>query len=720
MKHILVAILLLPCLARAQNWAAVSASNITDLNQQKLGSGQLCFLATDQSDTPISFSAGGGGQVLRRAFCATVTNGAVAAFTVPNPAASLPSGIYYRVTVKDSATGQEVLRYPQVTFSGGTFNFDAYAPPSGVAFAPLSGNAVSGNLSVTGNVSVTGSLSAGSISAPNVVSTTPAGTQTIAQPAGSALAVANGTVTNSSISNAAFHVSRTDNSPPASGAGILNAYLAPMVRFDLLSQSGAVTGSHAGLLVNMPGVKGKAFATTTQAITASGSPQTVSVSDSSIFVTGETALIDAFAPNQESVAVTAIPDGTHVTGTFAKNHANGINVTVFSKGDKIGMGISMGEQSGNTDSVWAMNPNVTCTSALYHPCSIAEFDITNNAAAPVWPSQTGGPVVQGVNLIASGSFNSLYGFRAAPSSSARFLNGFVSGSALNQAFLVENEGNGSPVYGLNIASATTAGVLIGSNQTTPSDPSFVLADPGDGIFLTAQGSGISTVSNTLAFQERQTNSNHVGRFQLSNAQLRYTYDSAWNGIAFDSDGGISTQFKFRIRNSGNTEIAHWDNQAGTPVLTNTVYVTTSPNPATVGAIRFATADAVMQRNAANTANLNVWSKDSSDAFQFGDTGGVKLASSSSTPIRKHFSVTASLAFAAPSSVPGCAADMSITLPGAALGDSVALGIPGPPISGQQAFSWVDSVNTVKIRWCQFSGSAATPTSGTYRVDDWQH
>ena len=149
--------------ASAQNWATVTASNITDLNQQKLAAGQLCFLGTDQSDAPISFSVGGGGQVLKRSFCANVTNGAVSALTIPNPALTAPSGVYYRVTVIDSSSGREVLRYTQVTFSGGTFNFDTYAPTNLGQMSPLSGTSVTGTLSVSGNVNATGSVAAGSV-----------------------------------------------------------------------------------------------------------------------------------------------------------------------------------------------------------------------------------------------------------------------------------------------------------------------------------------------------------------------------------------------------------------------------------------------------------------------------------------------------------------------------------------------------------------------------
>jgi hypothetical protein len=154
----------LPANLQAQNWTTVTATNITDLNQQKLAAGQLCFLATDQNDNPISTGVGGGGQLLRRQYCSQVTAGGLpTSFTVPNPANTQPAGVYYRVTVKDSSTGQEVLRYTQVSFSGSSFNFDSYAPLNLGTPAPLSGNAVTGNLSVSGNVTATGTLTASNI-----------------------------------------------------------------------------------------------------------------------------------------------------------------------------------------------------------------------------------------------------------------------------------------------------------------------------------------------------------------------------------------------------------------------------------------------------------------------------------------------------------------------------------------------------------------------------
>jgi hypothetical protein len=147
----------------AQNLTTISASNITDINGTKLAGGQLCFLITDQQDNPISVSIGGGGQALKRGYCSPVAAGVVTTFTVPNPASTQPAGIYYRVTVKDSSSGLEVLRYTQVSFTGATFNFDNYAPQNLGTPAPLSGNSVTGNLSVTGNVAATGTVTGSNI-----------------------------------------------------------------------------------------------------------------------------------------------------------------------------------------------------------------------------------------------------------------------------------------------------------------------------------------------------------------------------------------------------------------------------------------------------------------------------------------------------------------------------------------------------------------------------
>lgn len=180
-KFILFLLCMFFCLpGSAQNWTTVTATNITDLNQQKLAAGQLCFLATDQNDNPISIGIGGGGQLLRRAFCSAVANGAVTNFSVPNPAQTAPAGVMYRVTVNDTSVGREVLRYTQVAFTGAAFNFDAYAPTGPGSLPPL-GNTVNGNLNVNGNLSITGAFATsqfGNISATAYNNVVEANTQT--------------------------------------------------------------------------------------------------------------------------------------------------------------------------------------------------------------------------------------------------------------------------------------------------------------------------------------------------------------------------------------------------------------------------------------------------------------------------------------------------------------------------------------------------------------
>jgi len=98
----------------------------------------------------------------------------------------------------------------------------------------------------------------------------------------------------------------------------------------------------------------------------------------------------------------------------------------------------------------------------------------------------------------------------------------------------------------------------------------------------------------------------------------------------------------------------------------------------------------------------------------------QLAINGGTAITKHLSATASLSPKAPGAVPGCSTDVSLTVTGAAVGNTVYIGLPGSAVAGQVYAAWVDSSDTVKIRWCQFSGTAASPVSGTYRADVWQH
>lgn len=149
-------VLSLLCLTQAfcqANWTTVTASNIQDVSGAKLASGSLCFLATDSNGTPISFEAGGGGQVIKLPRCTAITNGAIGTFQVPNPANTLPQYIRYEITVR--AGGQVLLDYKLVQFTGSSFNFDTYSPGTTI-LPPTTGGTVNGNLGVNGNISATG------------------------------------------------------------------------------------------------------------------------------------------------------------------------------------------------------------------------------------------------------------------------------------------------------------------------------------------------------------------------------------------------------------------------------------------------------------------------------------------------------------------------------------------------------------------------------------
>lgn len=90
-------------------------------------------------------------------------------------------------------------------------------------------------------------------------------------------------------------------------------------------------------------------------------------------------------------------------------------------------------------------------------------------------------------------------------------------------------------------------------------------------------------------------------------------------------------------------------------------------------------------------------------------------------IQKHYSQTATLNFGAPGGVPG-SVDLTITVTGAALGDTVTVGAPVTVGANYVLTAFVSAANTVTVRWTQIAGGAADPdgAGGTYRVDVWKH
>ena len=101
------------------------------------------------------------------------------------------------------------------------------------------------------------------------------------------------------------------------------------------------------------------------------------------------------------------------------------------------------------------------------------------------------------------------------------------------------------------------------------------------------------------------------------------------------------------------------------------------------------------------------------------TAGGVVIGSSGTPLLKILSSTATLNF--PSTSAGAVSDLTITVTGAALGDTVAIGTQHGSVPAAGDFTgWVSSANTVTIRYANNAlVTAYDPASGTFRATVFQ-
>ena len=96
---------------------------------------------------------------------------------------------------------------------------------------------------------------------------------------------------------------------------------------------------------------------------------------------------------------------------------------------------------------------------------------------------------------------------------------------------------------------------------------------------------------------------------------------------------------------------------------------------------------------------------------FSSSGWVTVAKGYTTNIN---SATATLDF--PSISAQSSQDLTITVTGAALGDSVALGVPTTSVTAGVMFTaWVSAANTVTVRAHNYSTAAADPASGSFKA-----
>jgi hypothetical protein len=93
------------------------------------------------------------------------------------------------------------------------------------------------------------------------------------------------------------------------------------------------------------------------------------------------------------------------------------------------------------------------------------------------------------------------------------------------------------------------------------------------------------------------------------------------------------------------------------------------------------------------------------------TGTVAIGSG--TPIAKVMSATDTLDFGNTATL--TSTDLTITVTGAAVGDSVAIGLPAAPDANGCFTGWVSAANTVTVRFNNYSAGSIDPASATYRA-----
>jgi hypothetical protein len=149
MKRYLL-LFLLSAATYAQNFVTITASNIQSGGNVPVAAGTIIFSATDATGKPISYQAGGGGQVIRTPVSCSISNGVIADnCKLANTDLTNPLHVCFNTIVKDSSnvivlggpgSGYNCVQ-PQSNnawCTAGTCNFDSYSPgPLSVAPALL-------------------------------------------------------------------------------------------------------------------------------------------------------------------------------------------------------------------------------------------------------------------------------------------------------------------------------------------------------------------------------------------------------------------------------------------------------------------------------------------------------------------------------------------------------------------------------------------------------
>lgn len=205
-------------------------------------------------------------------------------------------------------------------------------------------------------------------------------------------------------------------------------------------------------------------------------------------------------------------------------------------------------------------------------------------------------------------------------------------------------------------------------------------------------------------------------------------------------GGTSTDTFFRVQpsdtgtvNQAGVELFQGANRRGSFLAQNTANAGTQPGAAgdvvfTSQAALVLTAGGVSQNvdhiHVSSTGLVGIGAA-AGAGFELDVTGDIRASANvtigGGTAITKHLSTTASLDFDLSGAGITCQ-DLTVTVTGAADGDSVTTGVPNALAStaGVTFNGFVSAANTVTVRACDVTSGNPNPAAATVRADVWQH
>lgn len=241
------------------------------------------------------------------------------------------------------------------------------------------------------------------------------------------------------------------------------------------------------------------------------------------------------------------------------------------------------------------------------------------------------------------------------------------------------------------------GIRIGTNDTTANkyfSVSSTAVEVAAGLPL--------LVSNTSAATSTST-----GALRVSGGASVTGLIYGGGGITSASSGSGSTAGLITLANTASVA-------TGNAVQLFFTTYSSAPNSWSIQAYQNSTTPADQTLRFALGGVAQVLHLTGSGATVFGGLQATTLqASTTGTPVDGIWSATATLDFGSISA--GAQADLTITVTGASVGDSVSLGLPAAPAAGIVFDAFVSATNTVTVRASNITGSPVDPASATYRA-----